>query len=77
VGDDLDRVAEVVEDEDGVGEHEQGLGEALGVGEGDGDARLEVAGGLVGEEADGAAGEAGDAVIEVGELEARKLGLDL
>src|SRR3989304_4700110 len=68
---------EGVEHEDRVGEHEQGLGEALGVGGGDGDARLEVAGGLVGEEADGAAGEARQAVLPVRQLEPRELALDL
>ncbi len=77
VGDDLDGVLEVVEDEDGVGEHEQGLGEGLRVGVGDGDARLEVAGDLVGEEADGAAGEAREAVLDGGQGEARELLFDL
>jgi len=77
VGDDLDGVLEVVEDEDRVGEHEQRLGEGLGVGGGDGDARLEVARRLVGEEADGAAGEARQPIFDTGELEPRQLPLDL
>ncbi len=77
VGDDLDGVLQVVEYQDGVGEHEQGLGEGLRVGLGDGDARLEVAGDLVRQEADSAAGEAGQAVLDGSQAEPRQLPLDL
>jgi len=58
VGDDLDRVLDVVEDEQGVDEHEERLGQAQRIVGGHLYARLEVADGVVGEEADGAAGEA-------------------
>ena len=52
---------QVVEDDERVGEHQQGLGEAVGVGRGLGQA-LEVGGGVVGDVADGPAVEAGDAL---------------
>ena len=71
---DEDAVLQVVEDDEGVGEHEHGLGEAVGVGRGLGQA-LEVGGGVVGDVADGPAVEAGDALDGHGPV-ARKLALD-
>ena len=66
--DDLDGVLKVVEDEEGVYEHEQGFGQPLRIGHVDGDARLEVADGVVSEEADCAAGEARQSAAWLGRL---------
>ena len=71
---DEDAVLQVVEDDQRVGEHQQGLGQAVGVGRGLGQA-LEVGGGVVGDVADGPAVEAGDALDGHGPV-ARKLALD-
>ena len=71
----FDVVAEVVEDQDGVAEHKDGFGDGLGVGGGGRDAGLEVADGVVGQIADGAAVEAGEAV-DRGQLVAGHFGLD-
>ena len=65
MGDYLDVVAQVVEDEDGVAEHEHRLGHALGVNRGGLHPRLEVADGVVGDVAHRAAVEAGEAVHRV------------
>ncbi len=72
VGDDLDGVVDVVEDDHGIGEEPDGLGDADLVELGRDDARLEVTDRVVGDVADGAAGEGGDAggddLAEAGEL---------
>ena len=65
VGDDLDVLEEVVVDEDGVDEHENGLGDVEVVVERAGGLGLEVLDGVVGDVGDGAAGEGGD----LGELD--------
>ena len=57
VGDDLDAAQAVVEDDERVREHEQGVGDAERVGRGVSKGGLKLADGIVGEVADHAAGE--------------------